>query len=44
MFAQEFPLKSKLDPEVYGSPDSLITKELIEAEIKGVCITVEEVS
>ncbi|XP_052198169.1 linoleate 13S-lipoxygenase 2-1, chloroplastic-like isoform X2 [Diospyros lotus] len=37
----EWPLKSKLDPEVYGPPESAITKELIEKEIKG-CMTVEE--
>ncbi|OMO83254.1 Lipoxygenase [Corchorus olitorius] len=31
----EWPLKSKLDPDVYGPPESAITKEMIECEIKG---------
>lgn len=31
--SQEFPILSKLDPEVYGPPESAITKELIEQEI-----------
>ncbi|KAG5517623.1 hypothetical protein RHGRI_038129 [Rhododendron griersonianum] len=31
----EWPLKSKLDPKVYGNPDSLITEEIVESEIKG---------
>lgn len=35
-------MKSKLDPEVYGPPESAITKELIEEEIGGF-MTVEEV-
>ncbi|CAN6567371.1 unnamed protein product [Malus baccata var. baccata] len=37
----EWPLKSKLDPEIYGPPESLITTEVIEKEIKG-CMTVNE--
>ncbi|XP_068641156.1 linoleate 13S-lipoxygenase 2-1, chloroplastic-like [Aristolochia californica] len=37
----EFPLKSKLDPEVYGPAESRITKEIVEREIRGV-MTVEE--
>ncbi|KAG9450644.1 hypothetical protein H6P81_010609 [Aristolochia fimbriata] len=37
----EFPLKSKLEPEVYGPAESRITKEIVEREIKGV-MTVEE--
>ncbi|XP_061361393.1 linoleate 13S-lipoxygenase 2-1, chloroplastic-like [Gastrolobium bilobum] len=37
----EWPLKSKLDPNVYGPPESAITTEIIEREIKGF-ITVEE--
>ncbi|XP_042472154.1 linoleate 13S-lipoxygenase 2-1, chloroplastic-like [Zingiber officinale] len=37
----EFPLASKLDPSIYGPPESLITAELIEREIKGV-MTVDE--
>lgn len=32
----EWPLMSKLDPEVYGPAESAITKEIIEQEIKGV--------
>ncbi|URD93650.1 hypothetical protein MUK42_01134 [Musa troglodytarum] len=37
----EFPLVSKLDPNIYGPPESLITEELIEREIKGI-MTVKE--
>ncbi|KAL4587396.1 hypothetical protein LXL04_000266 [Taraxacum kok-saghyz] len=37
----EWPLKSKLDPEVYGPPESPITKEIVEQEIKGF-MTLEE--
>ncbi|KAG6787644.1 hypothetical protein POTOM_003687 [Populus tomentosa] len=32
----EWPLKSELDPEIYGPPESAITSELLEAEIGGV--------
>lgn len=39
---QEWPLKSTLDPEIYGPPESAITTELIEKEIGGM-ISVEEV-
>ena len=35
-------MKSKLDPEIYGSPESLITTELMEREIRSI-MTVEEV-
>ena len=31
---QEWPLKSTLDPDVYGPPESAITTELVEREIK----------
>ncbi|KRX11686.1 Linoleate 13S-lipoxygenase 2-1, chloroplastic [Trichinella nelsoni] len=31
----EWPLKSELDPEIYGSPESAITTEMIEREIRG---------
>ncbi|KAK6289451.1 hypothetical protein POUND7_000992 [Theobroma cacao] len=31
----EWPLQSKLDPDTYGPPESTITKEMIECEIKG---------
>ncbi|CAM8972881.1 unnamed protein product [Rhodiola kirilowii] len=37
----EWPMKSNLDPEIYGSADSLITTELVEKEIKGL-LTVDE--
>ncbi|KAM2694619.1 hypothetical protein EV1_039217 [Malus domestica] len=37
----EWPLKSKLDPEIYGPPESLITTEVVEKQIKG-CMTVNE--
>ncbi|KAL8255567.1 hypothetical protein R6Q59_030634 [Mikania micrantha] len=32
----EWPLMSKLDPEIYGPPESAITKEIIQKEIGGV--------
>ncbi|KAL1205464.1 Lipoxygenase 2 [Cardamine amara subsp. amara] len=32
---QEWPLKSKLDPAIYGDPSSLITWEVVEREVKG---------
>nr|QCQ29235.1 lipoxygenase [Camellia fraterna] len=38
---KEWPLKSKLDPKIYGPPESAITKELIEREIRGF-MTLEE--
>ncbi|CAL9778770.1 unnamed protein product [Musa acuminata subsp. burmannicoides] len=38
---KEFPLVSKLDPEVYGPPESAMTEEMIEEEINGV-MTVHE--
>lgn len=38
---QELPILSKLDPAVYGPPDSAITRELIEQELGG--MSVEEV-
>uniref|UniRef100_A0A2N9GU16 Lipoxygenase n=1 Tax=Fagus sylvatica TaxID=28930 RepID=A0A2N9GU16_FAGSY len=37
----EWPLKSKLDPKIYGPPESAITTEMIEREIKGF-MTVQE--
>ncbi|KAL4591427.1 hypothetical protein LXL04_004391 [Taraxacum kok-saghyz] len=33
---KEWPLKSQLDPEVYGSPESAITTELVEEVIGGI--------
>ncbi|KAI3791336.1 hypothetical protein L2E82_05100 [Cichorium intybus] len=39
---KEWPLKSQLDPEVYGPPESAITTELVEEVIGGI-IPVEEV-
>ncbi|KAM6578937.1 hypothetical protein CsatB_030774 [Cannabis sativa] len=38
---KEWPLKSKLDPEIYGPAESAITAELIEREIKGF-MTIDE--
>ncbi|GFZ20736.1 lipoxygenase 2 [Actinidia rufa] len=38
---KEWPLKSQLDPKIYGPPESAITAELVETEIKGF-MTVEE--
>lgn len=40
---QEWPLKSKLDPEIYGPPESAITTEMIEEEIGGL-MSVNKVS
>ncbi|KHN21876.1 Linoleate 13S-lipoxygenase 2-1, chloroplastic [Glycine soja] len=37
----EWPLKSKLDPEIYGPAESAITTEIVEREIRGFN-TVEE--
>ncbi|KAJ4834858.1 hypothetical protein Tsubulata_012964 [Turnera subulata] len=37
----EWPLTSKLDPQIYGSPESLITAEVVEKQIGNV-ITVDE--
>ncbi|CAK9146782.1 unnamed protein product [Ilex paraguariensis] len=38
---KKWPLKSELDPTVYGPPESAITTELVEQEIKGF-MTVDE--
>ena len=38
---KEFPLKSKLDPAVYGPAESAITAELLEAQM-GRVMTVDE--
>lgn len=38
----EWPLTSKLDPQVYGPPESAITTEIVEQEIKGF-MTLEQV-
>jgi hypothetical protein len=35
---QEFPICSKLDPTVYGPPESAITKELLEQELGGMSL------
>ncbi|XP_010514856.1 PREDICTED: lipoxygenase 2, chloroplastic isoform X1 [Camelina sativa] len=32
---KEWPLKSKLDPAIYGDPTSLITWDIVEKEVKG---------
>jgi hypothetical protein len=42
-FVQEWPINSKLDPQIYGPPESMLTTELIEAQIGGL-IKVHEVS
>lgn len=39
---QEWPLKSNLDPTIYGPPESALTKELIDSELKG-SMTLQEV-
>ncbi|KAK7849539.1 linoleate 13s-lipoxygenase 2-1 [Quercus suber] len=38
---QDWPKKSKLDPKIYGLPETLITTELVEQEIRGI-MTVNE--
>lgn len=38
IYFQEFPIISKLDPAVYGPPESAITKELIEQELNGMSV------
>ncbi|CAN1158087.1 Linoleate 13S-lipoxygenase 2-1, chloroplastic [Linum perenne] len=38
---KEWPLKSKLDPNVYGPPESAITTEIVEKQIRGF-MTVDE--
>lgn len=43
MLEQEWPLKSALDPEIYGPPESAITTEMIEEEIGGI-MSVDQVS
>ncbi|XWS22731.1 hypothetical protein CRYUN_Cryun29cG0061500 [Craigia yunnanensis] len=35
---KEFPILSKLDPAIYGPPESSITKELIEQELHGISV------
>ncbi|KAJ6911396.1 lipoxygenase 6 [Populus alba x Populus x berolinensis] len=35
---KEFPILSKLDPAVYGPPESAITEELIEHELHGMSV------
>lgn len=35
-------MKSKLDPSIYGSPESAITDEIVEQQIKGF-MSVDEV-
>nr|ASI38492.1 LOX2 [Allium cepa] len=35
---REFPIVSKLDPAVYGPPESAITKEIIEHELNGMSL------
>ncbi|PKI77024.1 hypothetical protein CRG98_002527, partial [Punica granatum] len=35
---KEFPIVSKLDPAIYGRPESALTRELIEKEIDGMSV------
>ncbi|CAI9785093.1 unnamed protein product [Fraxinus pennsylvanica] len=35
---KEFPIRSKLDPAIYGPPESAITRELLEEELLGMSI------
>lgn len=39
---QEWPIKSKLDPLIYGPEESAITEEMIKQEIGGI-MSVDEV-
>ncbi|CAL1409500.1 unnamed protein product [Linum trigynum] len=32
---KQWPLKSKLDPQIYGSPESAITTKIVEQQIRG---------
>ncbi|KAJ3671460.1 hypothetical protein LUZ60_007539 [Juncus effusus] len=34
----EFPIKSNLDPSVYGPPESALTKEILEQELNGMSV------
>lgn len=34
----EFPIVSKLDPAIYGPPESIITKDLLESQLLGMSI------
>ena len=38
---QDWPMKSKLDPKIYGPPETLITTEIVEREIRGIMIVNE---
>uniref|UniRef100_A0A7N2LAR2 Lipoxygenase n=1 Tax=Quercus lobata TaxID=97700 RepID=A0A7N2LAR2_QUELO len=38
---RDWPMKSKLDPKIYGPPETLIATELVEREIRGI-MTVNE--
>lgn len=40
---QEWPMKSNLDPAIYGPPESAITTELIEQQLRGI-MSVDEVN
>lgn len=42
LLGQEWPLRSKLDPNIYGPPESAITSEIINREIGGI-VSVEQV-
>ncbi|KAL2547182.1 Lipoxygenase 6 [Forsythia ovata] len=35
---KEFPIRSKLDPAIYGPPESAITRELLEEELPGMSV------
>ncbi|XP_022881763.1 lipoxygenase 6, chloroplastic [Olea europaea var. sylvestris] len=35
---KEFPIRSKLDPAIYGPPESAITRELLEEELSGISV------
>lgn len=40
---QDWPLMSKLNPETYGPPESALTEDLVNSELKG-SMTVEKVN
>ncbi|KDP26771.1 hypothetical protein JCGZ_17929 [Jatropha curcas] len=35
---KEFPIRSKLDPSIYGPPESALTKDLVEHELNGMIV------
>lgn len=44
MFWQELPIRSKLDPALYGPQESALTEEVIAREVEHYGTTIEKVS